>query len=142
MTLELQLDGQQTRARAFLITIEKNEEIDFLEIFEGFWYKLSKKNGPLKITLSRYVCQFLTALYNHLHKAVTNCEIGWNKGIFLLFTWFPYFKNFSDNFSKRLLSRTEIDFSDQNRKTISLRRWKNAGFGQKVINLVLKKSEI
>ena len=30
--------------------------------------------------------------------------------------------NFCDNFSKRLLFRTEIDFSDKNRKTVSVRR--------------------
>ena len=44
------------------------------------------------------------------------CDIEWNKGIFPLFIWIPYFKNFGDNFSKRLLFRTEIDFPDQNRK--------------------------
>ena len=49
-------------------------------------------------------------------------EIGSNKGIFPLFIRFPYLKNFDEISPKSLKSGTEIDFSDQVRKTISVRR--------------------
>ena len=43
------------------------------------------------------------------------CEIESNKGIFPLFTRFPYLKNF-DEISSKSSKPTKIDFSDHSRR--------------------------